>query len=145
MKASRAQAILFVIFLASLVLQILIGILSYVERAIIGADLSTLTLKLLAIYSVPLAVILAGIFAKPSKKAGKAATATGSQMTAYSAIVLAAFWNVLLLARSLFFGYAVFNQAVDDNINQLVSFLDTTSTASSFLIAGALAFFFTKQ
>jgi hypothetical protein len=138
----RTRGILFGTFIFGLAIQVAVAIAAYANRAIVGSDESALTLKLLSIYSVPLAVILGGLFAKPSS--GKKTSSTGSQPVASLAVALALLWNLILLSRSLMFAYAVVNPRVDDNVDQLISFLDTVSTTSSFLIAGALAFFFTK-
>jgi|SRR5579864_7894254 len=144
MRLRSAHAILFGIFVLAFALHVLIVILAYSKSAISGADASTLILKLLAIYSVPLTVILGGIFAKETYKSTNAELDKSSRPALYFAVIVGVLWNLLLLWRSIAFGYAVYNPAADDNVTQLDSFLDVTSAASSFLIAGALAFFFTK-
>lgn len=97
-------------------------------------DLQSLIVKLLGVYSVQLGVILGGIFAQP-KGVLKAPPAS----LAWTAMILAILWNSLLVWRTV-----AFSTAQQDSASDLVKYWDTTTSASSFLIAGAFAFFFTK-
>jgi hypothetical protein len=58
---------------------------------------------------------------------------------------LAGIWNLLLFWRCISFGAAAFNPNSEDNIEHLSSYLQSISSASSFLVTGALAFFFAKK
>jgi hypothetical protein len=98
-------------------------------------DLQTLLLKLLAVYSVPLSVILGGIFGQSRKP-----LTNPSPAVAWTAIVLAVLWNLLLVWRSI-----SFTLASVDSVSDLVEYLDAIASAGTFLVAGALAFFFTKS
>lgn len=97
-------------------------------------DLQSLVLKVLAIYSVHLTVVLGGIFAQPS---GSLEDPPSS--LAWTAIALALLWNVLLIWRSVSFALAP-----RDSVTDLMKYLEGVASASSFLVTGTLAFFFTK-
>jgi len=97
-------------------------------------ELQSLVLKLLAVYSVHLTVILGGIFAQP-----RGPLEDPPSDIAWTAIALALMWNGLLIWRSL-----SFSVADQDSVVDLTKYLDNIASASSFLVTGALAFFFTK-
>ena len=141
MTTTRARVVLVGTFLVSLVIQVGVVVATYVEGAIASKDLTSLLLKLLAIYSVHLAVIFGGIFAQ---------TQTTNHVNVptvsfWIATVVAAIWNLLLLWRSIAFGVAGFNVNIEDSVLSFATYLDDVSKASSFLVVGALAFFFTKR
>jgi hypothetical protein len=135
MSLARARAILVITFVAGLVLQLLVITLTYLKGEISTKDIGVLTAKLLGIYSVQMAVILGGIFGRH-----KSSARVVSSMPFRIALILSLLWNLLLLWRSVAFYFAENDQASD-----LVSYLDIVSTASSFLVVGALAYFFAKQ
>jgi hypothetical protein len=91
-------------------------------------------LKIVAVYSVHLTVILGGIFAQP-----KGPLEDPPAPLAWTAITLAVLWNVLLAWRSL-----AFSMASQDSAPELIKYLDGVGSSTSFLVTGALAFFFTK-
>lgn len=97
-------------------------------------DQQALVLKIIAVYSLHLSVILGGIFAQP-----KGRLEDPPDALAWTAIALAILWNALLIWRSI-----TFVAAKQDSVQDLVRYLDGVSSASSFLVTGALAFFFTK-
>lgn len=105
-----------------------------VGRRMWPEDLLSLVLKLFAVYSVHLTVILGGIFAQPQGPLEDPPPAL-----AWTAITLALFWNLLLLWRSLSFALAT-----QDSVSELVKYLEGVSSSGSFLVTGTLAFFFTK-
>ena len=125
--------ILFAVFIGGLALQCAT---LYVSRAAIWPEeLSGSLLTLLKIYSVPLAVILGGTFARPRGGAGGA-----SATVCWAAIILSVCWNVLLAARTTAFGLAR-----ENSISDLIKYLESISAGASFLIAGMLAFCFGKS
>jgi hypothetical protein len=97
-------------------------------------ELQSLVLKILAIYSVQLSVILGGIFARPG-----GSVEDPSPSLSWTAILLAVLWNALLMWRSI-----AFSAATKDSVTDLLKYLDGISSAGSFLVTGALAFFFAK-
>ena len=135
MTLTRARAMIMSTFVAGLVLQLLAVTLTYLKGEISTKDVGVLTAKLLGIYSVQMAVILGGIFGqhKPPPRAA-------SGLPFRIAFTLSVLWNLLLLWRSVAFYFAENDQAAD-----LVSYLDVASSASAFLVAGALAYFFARQ
>jgi hypothetical protein len=140
----KAHGILFGIFLAALVVQMVVVALAFQANAITANDASALIVTLFTIYAVPLGVVFGGVFAKETYKRQRATTPVSSKSVVWSAVVVSVLWNLTMTWRSLRFGYAVYHPAVNDNVDQLSYFLETISTTSSFLIAGALAFFFTR-
>jgi hypothetical protein len=56
------------------------------------------------------------------------------------AMTLAVLWNVLLAWRSI-----SFSLATEDSIAGLIAYLDKIAGAGSFLVAGALAYFFVSE
>lgn len=141
MTVGRARIALVAIFVSGLTAQVAAVILTYSRGTIAYDDLTSLLLKLLAIYSVHLGVIFGGIFAQQKDSGKKAAPTTAFWL----AVALGGIWNVLLLWRSLSFGMAAFNPNSEDNVDRLASYLQNISTASAFLVTGALAFFFAKK
>lgn len=97
-------------------------------------DLQALILKIVAVYSVHLTVILGGIFAQP-----KGSLEDPPASLAWTAITLAVLWNVLLVWRSF-----SFSMATQDSSSELIKYIDGVGSSTSFLLTGALAFFFTK-
>jgi hypothetical protein len=132
MSMNQARFGLMGIFLACLVLQI--GAYFLVRGKMWPEEFLSLLLKLLGIYSVQLGVVLGGIFAQP-----KAPLAKPPSGLAWTALGLAALWNLLLVWRSI-----SFSLAPSDNVADLTKYLDTISAGSSFLVAGVVAFFFGK-
>lgn len=143
MTMNRARISLVTIFLISLVIQLTAVIFTYSRGAIAYADLATLLLKLMAIYSVHLGLIVGGIFAQYQD--GKRRTQSAPTTAFWLAAILISIWNGLLLWRCLSFGVAALNPDSEDNVDNLSSYLQNISSASSFLVAGSLAFFFTKK
>lgn len=134
-KFEKAQATLAVSFLFFLSIHFGMIILAYYRGAIYPNDVIKLLLQVLSLYSVPLGIILGGIF-------GKGLTPkTGTPIMAYLlALILAILWNLILVWRSVTFGIADQDSTID-----LLSYLDSISSASTFLVAGALSYFFTSE
>jgi hypothetical protein len=136
---------LIVIFLLGLTIQIALVILSYSESAIAYNDLVSLLTKLLAVYSIHLSVIFGGIFAQKRETRKRSKPIQLSKAAFGLALVLALIWNLLLLWRSIMFGMAVYDVNREDSVGQFLSYIETIASASSFLVAGALAYFFTHR
>jgi len=122
------------IFLLSLLVQL--GSFFLVRTRMWPDEFQDLLLKLLAIYSVQLGVVLGGIFAQP-----KSPLADPAPWLVWTALLLVLIWNLLLVWRSLAFTLA---GAETDSVADLIKYLDGVSSAGSFLVAGGLAFFFGK-
>jgi hypothetical protein len=133
MTMNRVRFGLLGVFLVCLAIQ-LVAFISASHR-MWPEDLQSLIGKLLAIYSVHLTLILGGIFAQP-----KGPLEDPPAPLAWTAIVLATLWNALFIWRSL-----SFSAATQDSSTDLIKYFDSVSSASSFLVTGGLAFFFTKS
>jgi hypothetical protein len=141
MRVMPARVVLITVFLVGLAVQSGAIIFSYSETAIASGDLTNLLTKLLAVYSVHLAVIFGGIFAQQQE--GKSPQVPA--MALWVAVALAVIWNLLLAWRSITFALAATDPSRDDSVGRLMSYIETISSTSSFLVAGALSFFFTKN
>jgi hypothetical protein len=135
MKFSVAQFCILSVFVVSLLLALCLVGFSYGKNAIYAEDLRELTVRFLAIYSVPLGLIVSGIFAKSDSSKG---VAPGRAF--WTAIALAAIWNALILGRTLLFTFAA-----EDQVSSLVDFISGVAAASSFLTVAALTYFFTTN
>jgi len=131
MSMNRARLALLLIFVASLLLQA--GAFFVVRPEMWPNEFQALLLRLLAIYSIQLSVVLAGIFAQPS-----AVLAPPPAGLTWAALLATSAWNLLLILRSTSFVLS------EDSVTDLMKDLETIASASSFLVAGAIAFFFGK-
>jgi hypothetical protein len=134
MTVRRAQLLLLALFLGSLLLHLACFGYSVLAEAIYLDDLQKLATRILAIYSVPLGVIVGGIFGASGRRVGRAPSPT-----LWAAIALCVLWNVLLLSRTL-----IFALASQDSIASLLSYVDAVAAAGTFLIGAALAYYFAK-
>jgi hypothetical protein len=135
MKFSVAQLWILSVFVASLLLELCLVGGSYARNAIYPQDLRDLAIRFLAIYSVPLGLIISGIFAKSDSSERVAPS-----RAFWTAIALAAIWNALILGRTLLFTFAS-----EDQVSTLVDFISGVAAASSFLTVAALTYFFTTS
>jgi len=136
MKRYAAQLWLFSSFLFFLVLQVVLLVVCQVLNAIGPDKLKDLSVQLLTIYSVPLSVIIAGVFAKKHDHAKLDAIF-------YTAFVLAILWNILLAWRTVALTLAALGIG-EDNWKPFSEYLESVSKASTFLISGMLSYYFAK-
>ena len=123
------------IFMISLLLQLFLIAVDYGRNAIYPDDLRNLVVRFLAIYSVPLGVVISGIFAKSAPS-----TQLAPKRAFWVAISLAAVWNLLIVGRTL-----LFTISATDKVNALVEYVDAVVATSSFLTVAALTYFFTTD
>jgi hypothetical protein len=135
MKLERARWALFLVFVTCPGLLAVTVIIPFAQGLVSSDSVINVLTKVLAIYAVQLAIITGGIFGQGTLKPG--AVAPG--IAFWTAVVLAAIWNLALLWRFIFFAIAS-----EDTVERLVKYVDEVSPASSFLVAGALAYFFSK-
>ena len=135
MRINTVRLWLLFLFVASLAVHFGVFAYTYFNELIYADDFEDLTLHILAIYSIPLGVILGAFFGQGDQK-----EACANPSAFYAAFALSIFWNGLLLVRTFVFGFAE-----EDLVGDLTGFQQNTSAASMFLIAGALAFFFAKK
>lgn len=91
--------------------------------------------KLLSVYAVHLAIIIGGIFSQQLDQSQQISAAAF-----WFALALAVIWNLLLMLRFISFTFSR-----DDSVTHLLTYITTIASASSFLVAAAIAFFFTKR
>ncbi len=135
MTLGKAQAILaslFLIFFAAIVVLVAV---SFLKGEIYANSVGSVFVKVLTIYSVQLAVIAGGIFGRHTSQPGHP-----SLPAFWTAFGLASTWNLLLMWR-----FAAFTFSAEDVIGSVITYLDSVAPASSFLVSGALAFFFAKR
>lgn len=121
------------VFCAGLMLQL--GALFHVRNAMWPEEFQTVLLRILGIYSAQLGIVLGAIFARP-----KAPSSNPPAGLAWTALALALFWNLLLAWRTI-----AFSVSEQDSTTDLIEYFDSIAAGSSFLVAGALAFFFGKS
>lgn len=123
------------IFIGCLVLQIICISVPYFRGEMYSKDLVIIFGKLLGIYAIHFAVIIGGIFGSlddSNRKVPKGILGTS--------LLLIILWNVLIGWRSISFALSE-----DDPVKDLLFYIETISTASTFLIAGVLSYLFTKR
>jgi len=133
MTFRTAQLWILLIFIASLLLQLFLVAVDYGRNAIYSDDLRNLVVRFLAIYSVPLGVVISGIFAKSAPTEQLA-----PKRAFWVAVSLAAVWNLLIVGRTLLFTFSS-----TDAVSALVEYVDAVVATSSFLTVAALTYFFT--
>ncbi len=133
MKLNQTRFGLLSIFTVCLAIQL--AAIIAVRQRMWPEDLEQLALKLLGMYSVHLGVILGCIFAQSHTR-----SRVVPQGVAWTAILLSVFWNLLLLWRSI-----SFSMAEQDSVTDLVNYYEKIASHSSFLVAGAVAFFFSRS
>jgi len=109
--------------------------LFHVRTAMWPEEFQAVLLRILGIYSAQLGLVLGGIFAQPKPRLSNPPAGL-----AWVALGLVLFWNVLLGWRTI-----AFSIAEQDSTSDLMKYLDSIAASSSFLVAGALAFFFGKS
>lgn len=137
MKGSP-RTLLLIIFLVGLVIQLGAAVYKYSQPdELSNNDLTVFITKLLALYSPQLGVIIGGIFAKERVERPRRGRASSVFAVA---VTLAVLWNLLLIWRTMAYSFSR-----NDELANLLKYLDTVSAASSFLIAGAMAYFFAEK
>jgi hypothetical protein len=136
MSIRKAQSILFMVFVIPFVLVLPTIVAPFAEGEINSDGAITLLKKLLVTYSVPLAIIIGGVFGRR----GAASKSTAATLPFRAALVLSLLWTLLIDWRFVFFYFSS-----NDAVERVVAYVDTVEPASSFLFATALAFFFSKR
>jgi hypothetical protein len=135
MRFAVAQTWILVLFLGAFLTELSLVGVSYLRQQVYSPDLLDLAQRFLAIYSIPLGVIISGIFAK-SASGDRVAPKTAF----WIAIALAAVWNLLILVRTLLFTFSA-----EDRVGSLLDYVNGVAAASSFLTVAALTYFFTTD
>lgn len=98
-------------------------------------DLSALLYSLVLAFSIPLAIIAAGIYAGHTVHRTQV-----PRFPFWSVLVLSLLWNGLLSWRIVVFCFG----SADDSVSDLVDYVNNTASKSSFLISAGLSFLFAK-
>jgi hypothetical protein len=142
---ARARTWLVWTFIIGLSIQCLAVIFAFTSRAISTPDLIDLLKRLLSIYSIHFAVIFGYVFGKSGAVSEARGPESNANLAFRVALTLSVLWNLMLIWRTLQFGVHALDTQSTDRTDLLESYLDAVASASSFLVAGALAFFFGKN
>lgn len=135
MKIHHAQISLAGVFLIAFLCNSGAVLFTYVDGSIYADNLRAVLLTLLTVYSAPLAIVIGGVFGQRNHELKDA-----PRTTFWFAIAVALVWNFLLVSRSITFAVAA-----EDSVEELSTYLETISSSATFLVAGALAYFFAKR
>lgn len=140
MSLRRAQGLIAGIFLAGLLCNCVAVLLTYARGSIFADDLRAMLQLLLAEYSAPLAIVIAGIFGQaPAEKRRLAGTF-------WFAIAVSIVWNLFLLwGASALLISSLGSEAKEGAVDDFSSYVRTISSSATFLVSGALTYFFVKR
>jgi hypothetical protein len=136
MRKYTAQLWLLGIFLFFFVLQTVLLVVCRVSNGIGPEQLKDLIVQLVGIYSIPLSVIIAGIFAKRRRTAKL-------DGIFYASVVLAILWNALFAWRTVELTMAAVGIG-EDKAKDFNDYIASVSKGSTFLISGLLTYYFAK-
>ena len=128
---NQSRGLIFGCFLLAFVAQI--TALVYIRDQMRSSELLGLVIQLLGVYSVHLGVMIGAVFAKNEKGDKRV-----SPLPFWLALCLVILWNAMFCC---FTAVNIFSEASVETISGGISSL---STASVFLVAGVLAYFFAK-
>jgi hypothetical protein len=134
MTFKKTRLHLLLIFFIALFIQLTCFYICFLREVIFPDDLTLLVTETLNLYSVHLAIILSTLFLDMSKNS------IVDKNLYIVCISIVVFWNLLLFVRVLIFLTSKHDDPVD-----LLRYLNNVSASSSFLVAGILAFFFSKN
>jgi hypothetical protein len=136
MKGFTAQLRLLSIFLFFFAIQALLLVVCRVSNGLGPDKLKDLIVQLITIYSVPLSVTIAGMFAKKRR----AAKLDG---IFYASLVLAILWNGLFAWRTCELALAAIGVG-EDKAKDFSDYMESVSKVTTFLISGLLTYYFAK-
>ncbi len=134
MTIKAARGGLAAVFLACLSIQAAVFFGLVARHALQWSEAWPLLKDLLVVYSIPLAVILAGVFADRQAPRNKA-----RPLTAWVALAVSGLWNVLLVVPTLIYFFSP--EASPDSVEAALK----NSASANFLVAGALTYFFGER
>jgi hypothetical protein len=140
MNIRRAQISIAAVFLLGLLCNSATVLIAYARGSIFADNLRAMLETLLAVYSGPLAIVIAGFFGQ----VGRDMTPIAS--TFWFAIAVAVIWNLFLLWGGMDFLASSFgSEPKESAIEDFSSFISTISSSATFLVSGALTYFFVKH
>jgi len=140
MRRGNVRNVLGLTFIVGLTLAICAVLIAYGRETISAKDLRVLLVLVLTTYGIHIGVILGGYFGS-----GKSVPSGNAGFAGGLAIVLAILWNLLVLTRLGLFVLAVFDPTRTDDVSDLSTYIENVAIASSFLVTGALSFFFARR
>ena len=138
MSVVKARVILFIIFFLGLVLQVVAIQVAFSKDHIYAAERFNLIFILVQVYSVHLAIVIGGIF-NASLPRSRRAESTPIYLFVIAVLLVLA-WNGFLVWPSIAFGFM--SRGTDTDLAEQFT---QVSTYSSWLLAGLLAFYFSKK
>ncbi len=139
-RMQRAQIGIAVVFIAGMFLNVVAVLIAYVHHAIYFENVKDLLITLLAVYSGPLAIVFAGVFAKRGVALRRPALTTF-----WFAVCVSIAWNLFLVGGSVGLVAAAFgNSAKEGAVEEFTSYLRTISSSATFMVSGALTYFFAR-
>lgn len=133
-RKRSARNLLWAVFVGSLIVEIALVAYARLASKIYLDDLKAILLALFAVYSIPLGIMSGGAFARSALHDGES-----SPGPVGVAVLLSLLWNAVLLGRVLLFAVAQ-----SDDVDALREWIATVTASSSFLVAGALTFYFSS-
>ena len=137
MKFNTALLILFLVFFAGIIIQVVLAFLFYLNGHIYSDDLLAILLNTLKVYSVHLAIIFSGtLFKQMEEKQQKI-----DPKVLWISLLLGGGWNALLICimAVMFFIHPI------ANYTDFTNFQTKVSDGSAFLITGILSYFFVAK
>jgi hypothetical protein len=140
MSLRSAQLWIAATFLTGLLCNAAAVLITYARGAIFADNLRTILATLLAVYSGPLAIVIAGFFGKEGPEPKPVAS------NFWVAIVVSVVWNVFLLWGGIgLLASSMSSQPNENAIDDFSSYIGTISSSATFLVSGALTFFFVRH
>jgi hypothetical protein len=140
MSLRSAQLRIAATFLAGLLCNSAAVLITYARGSIFADDLRTMLERLLAVYSGPLAIVIAGFFGQEAPDQ-KPVTSNF-----WLAIVVSVIWNMFLLWGGIgLLASSLGSQPKESAIDDFLSYISTISSSATFLVSGALTYFFVKR
>ena len=136
MNITKARSLIISVFVISFVIITLLVIIPFAKGYYGSESLLNLMQKILIVYSIHLGVISGGIFGQ-----GASEKKLTSPLAFNLAFIMSLIWNILLIWRCISFNFI----ETDTTDVDLAQYIDNIAPASSFLVSGALAYFFATQ
>jgi len=140
MTFRSAQLRIAATFLAGLLCNSAAVLITYARGSIFADNLRTMLETLLAAYSAPLAIVIAGFFGQETSDQKPVAS------TFWLAIIVSVSWNVFLLWGGIGLLASSFgSQPEESAIDDFSSYVSAISSSATFLVSGVLTYFFVKR
>jgi hypothetical protein len=136
----RAQIWIAAVFLVGLLCNSAAILLAWARGAIYADNVRSMLETLLAVYSAPLAIVIAGFFGQDR------ADEKPFFSTFWAAIAVTCMWNLFLLWAGTELLISAFASSPRESaIDDFSSYVTTISASATFLVSGVLTYFFVKR